>query len=356
MKNQPHFMKITTYFRRLLITLTAILLMACEKQPEIINLNGKTMGTTYHIKYMAKGHLSQNAEQVHQQIDLILKEVNAKMSTYDKNSELSRFNQYTEINTPVAISADLTKVLQESIRLNQLTEGALDVTVGPVVNLWGFGPEKQKDKQPNPQELAERQSWVGIDKLKLNENAGQFSLEKAVPQLYIDLSAIAKGFGVDQVADYLQTLGVQDYMVEIGGEIRAQGKNSEGKTWQIAIEQPSFDGSRAVQKIVGLNNLAMATSGDYRNYFEQDGKRFSHEINPKTGYPIQHNLASVTVLHESSMTADGLSTALFVLGEEKALALAELENLAVYLISKTDKGFESKMSSKMTALLEQSTK
>ncbi|MDO4430183.1 MAG: FAD:protein FMN transferase [Lonepinella koalarum] len=349
-------MKKISYLPWIFAVFYAIFLSACEKQSEMINLNGKTMGTTYHIKYLDNGNLSQQVEQVHQQIDLILKDVNAKMSTYDKNSELSRFNQSTEINTPMVISADLAKVLKESIRLNQITEGALDVTVGPVVNLWGFGPEKQKDVQPEPQQLAERQSWVGIDKLKFIENGGQFYLEKAIPQLYIDLSAIAKGFGVDQVADYLQKLNVQDYMVEIGGEIRAKGKNPDGKPWQIAIEQPSFDGSRSVQKIVGLDNLAMATSGDYRNYFEQDGKRFSHEINPKTGYPIQHNLASVTVLHESSMTADGLSTALFVLGEEKALALAELENLAVYLISKTDKGFESKMSSKMTALLEQSAK
>lgn len=349
-------MKKINYLPWIFAVFYAIFLSACDKQSEMINLNGKTMGTTYHIKYLDNGNLSQQVEQVHQQIDLILKDVNAKMSTYDKNSELSRFNQSTEINTPMVISADLAKVLKESIRLNQITEGALDVTVGPVVNLWGFGPEKQKDVQPEPQQLAERQSWVGIDKLKFIENGGQFYLEKAIPQLYIDLSAIAKGFGVDLVADYLQKLNVQDYMVEIGGEIRAKGKNPDGKPWQIAIEQPSFDGSRSVQKIVGLDNLAMATSGDYRNYFEQDGKRFSHEINPKTGYPIQHNLASVTVLHESSMTADGLSTALFVLGEEKALALAELENLAVYLISKTDKGFESKMSSKMTALLEQSAK
>lgn len=349
-------MKKINYLSWIFAVFSAIFLSACEKQPEIISLNGKTMGTTYHIKYLDKGNLSQKAEQVHQQIELMLKDVNAKMSTYDKHSELSRFNQRTEINTPISISADLAKVVKESIRLNKVTEGALDVTVGPVVNLWGFGPEKQKDVQPEPQQLAERQSWVGIDKLKFIENGGQFYLEKAIPQLYIDLSAIAKGFGVDQVADYLQELNVQDYMVEIGGEIRAKGKNPDGKPWQIAIEQPSFDGTRSVQKIVGLDNLAMATSGDYRNYFEQDGKRFSHEINPKTGYPIQHNLASVTVMHESSMTADGLSTALFVLGEEKALALAELENLAVYLISKTDKGFESKMSSKMTALLEQSAK
>lgn len=349
-------MKKINYLLWIFAVFSAIFLSACDKKTEVVVLNGKTMGTAYNIKYLDKGNLYQNKEQTHQQIDLILKDVNAKMSTYDKNSELSKFNQGTSVNTPIAISTDLAKVLQESIRLNQLTEGALDVTVGPVVNLWGFGPEKRKDQQPEPQELAERQSWVGIDKLKLTENAGQFQLEKAIPQLYVDLSAIAKGFGVDQVADYLQTLNVQDYMVEIGGEIRVKGKNPDGKPWQIAIEQPSFDGSRSVQKIVGLNNLAMATSGDYRNYFEQDGKRFSHEINPKTGYPIQHNLASVTVLHESSMTADGLSTALFVLGEEQALALAELENLAVYLISKTDNGFESKMSSKMTVLLEQSTK
>ncbi|MCK3657782.1 thiamine biosynthesis protein ApbE [Pasteurellaceae bacterium Pebbles2] len=341
-------MKIKFFFTALLAVFA---LTACNKSADIITLNGKTMGTTYHIKYLDDGKVAQQAEQAHSQIEGILKDVNAKMSTYIPSSELSRFNQNTQIHTPIAISPELAKVVAEAIRLNKMTDGALDVTVGPLVNLWGFGPEKHTGKEPSPAELNERRAWVGIEKLKLNQTAQQFSLEKTVPQLYVDLSSIAKGFGVDQVADYLEHIGVQHYLVEIGGEIRAKGKNAEQKNWQIAIEQPNFDGSRSAQQVIGIENLGMATSGDYRNYFEENGKRFSHEIDPKTGYPIQHRLASITVLHPSAMTADGLSTALFVLGEEKALAIAEKENLAIYLISKTEKGFETKMSSKFTALL-----
>lgn len=339
--------------RAWLLTLTlGFILTACQKEPEIINLSGKTMGTTYHIKYIDSGNLQKNAEQAHEHIEAILKDVNAKMSTYDANSELSRFNQSKEINQPIDISSDLALVIQEALRLNQVTNGALDVTVGPIVNLWGFGPEKRADKQPSVEQIAERQTWVGINKLKLRQSAVGFQLEKSVPQLYVDLSSIAKGFGVDKIATYVESIGVQHYMVEIGGEIRAKGNNIEGKPWQIAIEKPTVDGSRVIEQVIGLKDLAMATSGDYRNYFEENGKRFSHEIDPKTGYPIQHNLASITVLSPSSMTADGLSTGLFVLGEEKALQIAEQQNLPVYLIIKTDKGFETKMSSAFTKLLD----
>ncbi len=353
-KNRKIRVKKTSFFLTALFVLTT--LSGCGKDPEIISLVGKTMGTTYHIKYIDDGSLSKNAEEVHAQIEEILKDVNAKMSTYDPNSELSRFNQSREINTPVPISAEFGTVLQEALRLNRITEGALDVTVGPVVNLWGFGPEKRPERQPSAQQLAERQQWVGADKLKLSQESGEFTLEKTVPQLYIDLSSIAKGFGVDQASDVLEQFGIRNYMVEIGGEIRAKGKNIEGKYWQIAIEKPNFDGSRSVEQVIGLQDLAMATSGNYRIYFEDQGKRFSHEIDPKTGYPIQHRLASITVLHPSSMTADGLSTGLFVLGEEEALRVAEKHNLAVYLIIKTDKGFETKMSSKFTALLAEQEK
>lgn len=334
----------------LAIALLVSTLVACQKEPEIITLSGKTMGTTYHIKYITEG-TSQSVSDVHEGIERILKDVNNKMSTYIPTSELSRFNQNRQVNVPIEISPDLAKVVGEAIRLNQVTQGALDVTVGPLVNLWGFGPEKRIEKAPTQEQLDERRAWVGIEKLKLTERAGKFYLEKAVPELYVDLSSIAKGFGVDQVADYLANSGINNYMVEIGGEIRAQGKNSENKPWQIAIEKPTFDGSRSIEEVVGLHNLAMATSGDYRIYFEENGVRYSHEINPQTGRPIQHHLASITVLDSSSMTADGLSTGLFVLGENEALKVAEQKQLAVYLIIKTENGFEVKISSAFKKLI-----
>ncbi|UXN36788.1 FAD:protein FMN transferase [Avibacterium paragallinarum] len=342
--------KVKTVYGWAIALLLVSSLTACQKDPEIVTLSGKTMGTTYHIKYIT-AEASQSAADTHEGVEKILKDVNDKMSTYIPTSELSRFNQNRAVNTPIEISADLAKVIGEAIRLNKVTQGALDVTVGPLVNLWGFGPEKRVEKAPTQQQLDERRAWVGIEKLTLSESAGKFYLEKAVPELYVDLSSIAKGFGVDQVADYLESLHIGNYMVEIGGEIRAKGNNSENKPWQIAIEKPTMDGSRGVEQVVGLHNLAMATSGDYRIYFEENGVRYSHEINPQTGRPIQHHLASITVLDPSSMTADGLSTGLFVLGEDEALKVAEQQQLAVYLIIKTESGFEVKMSSAFKQLI-----
>ncbi len=334
-----------------LVAFSTLLLVACEKSPEMVTLTGKTMGTTYSVKYVDNGQFQINSEAMHAGIESVLRDVNNKMSTYIASSELSMFNQYTQIDTPIEISADLATVLAESIRLNKVTDGALDVTIGPIVNLWGFGPEKRTTPESMEEQLEKRRAWVGIEKLVLTQEGEKFFLQKAVPQLYIDLSSIAKGFGVDKVAAYVSSQGADNYLVEIGGEIRAKGKNLEGKDWQIAIEKPSFDGSRAVSQIIGLKNLAMATSGNYRNYFEENGRRFSHEIDPKTGYPIDHRLASITVLADSTMTADGLSTGLYVLGEEKALEVAEKYNLLVYLITKTEKGFEARMSSAFEKLL-----
>ena len=184
----------------------ALSIAACQKETKVISLSGKTMGTTYHVKYIDDGSIKATSEKTHEEIEAILKDVNAKMSTYKKDSELSRFNQNTQVNTPIEISADFAKVLAEAIRLNKVTEGALDVTVGPVVNLWGFGPEKRPEKQPTPEQLAERQAWVGIDKITLDTNKEKATLSKALPQVYVDLSSIAKGFGVDQVAEKLEQL------------------------------------------------------------------------------------------------------------------------------------------------------
>ncbi|MGR3806485.1 FAD:protein FMN transferase [Pasteurella testudinis] len=320
--------------------------VACGEKNTEVSFSGKTMGTTYSVKYLSESKQNlPSPTEVQQALDRTLQEVNRQMSTYQKDSEISRFNQWQQVDTPFAIAPEFAKVVQEAIRLHQLTDGALDITVGPLVNLWGFGPENRPDKAPSAQEIDARRAWIGLDKLTLGKQGTQHQLSKSVPNLYIDLSSIAKGFGVDQLAEYLDSLHIANYMVEIGGEIRAKGLNQAGKAWQIAIEKPEFDGSRAVQQIIGLQNMAMATSGDYRNYFEQDGVRFSHEIDPKSGKPIQHNLVSVTVLNPSTMTADGLATGLFVLGADRALAIAEKNNLAIYLIIKTNSGFETKMSS-----------
>lgn len=332
----------------------AFFITACSQPNKEVVLAGKTMGTTYHVKYTVGGDDNvADEESIHQGIETVLAEVNRQMSTYMKGSEISQFNQLRDTQTALSISPEFGRVVKEAIRLNKVTHGALDVTVGPLVNLWGFGPEHRPDKAPTQAEIDARRAWVGIDKLILDEQDGQYSLRKTAPELYLDLSSIAKGFGVDQVAAYLSAQGIKNFLVEVGGEVSAKGENSHGQPWQIAIEKPEFDGTRAVQQIVGLKDMGMATSGDYRNYFEEKGMRFSHEIDPATGQPIQHQLASITVITPKCMTADGLSTGLFVLGEDKAMALAQKEGLAIYMIVKTKQGFEIRMSDAFKQLIKE---
>lgn len=320
--------------RAVMLLVMTITLAGCGDQRELIHLSGATMGTYYSVKLIKQEGLP-SATDIQAEIDRRLERVNDQMSTYRKHSELSQFNLQTT-NEPFAVSADTAKVVKEAIRLSKLTDGALDVTVGPVVNLWSFGPEARPEVIPTDEELASRRKIVGIDHLSVDGN----TLTKDIPELYVDLSSIAKGFGVDVVADYFDELNVVDYLVEIGGELRLKGVNLEGVPWRIAVEKPTDDGSRAVQEIIEPGDMAVATSGDYRNYFEEDGVRYSHLIDPKTCKPIANHVVSVTVLHPSSMTADALATAFSVMGEEKALALAETENLPVLLVVKTEQGYK----------------
>ena len=301
---------------------------------EEVLLQGKTMGTTYNIKVVIGEENTQvDVKKMHQGIDDLLVQLNQEMSTYIKDSELSLFNQSTSL-APVKVSVGLNRVITEAIRLGQLSEGKLDITVGPLVNLWGFGPEYRPETIPSDQLLNETRQRIGLDKLVLNNGL----LSKLTENLYVDLSTIAKGYGVDIVAEYIEQQGIQNYLVEIGGEMRLKGFKHTGELWHVAIEKPVTI-ERAVQQVIVPKDNAVATSGDYRNYYEVEGQRFSHIIDPATGKPINHKLVSVTVIHPSSMTADGLSTAMMVMGEEKALAFAEKNNLAAYFIVKTENGF-----------------
>ncbi|WP_150538332.1 FAD:protein FMN transferase [Actinobacillus vicugnae] len=345
-------MKLKSLF---IFAIFSLFLTACNKTPEQITLQGKTMGTTYTIKYIDDGNAKDlpTSEEMQKQLDSILVAVNNEMSTYQKSSQISHFNQLSTVGQAVNISQDFAKVVAEAIRLNQITEGALDVTVGPLVNLWGFGPDKRLNKVPSAEQISERAKAVGIEKLKL-VTGEQPSLIKLVPDLYLDLSSIAKGFGVDKLAEHLEGFDIANYLVEIGGELRGKGKNLQGVDWRIAIEQPTLVQGQSAQITVPLHNLAMATSGNYRNYFEDEqGNRLSHIINPKELRPVNHKLASITVFSPTTMTADGLSTGLFVLGPEKALEVAERENLAVFLIIKNGDTFETKMSSAFETLINQ---
>jgi thiamine biosynthesis lipoprotein len=328
-----------------LLLVTALGLVGCEKSIEQVHLSGPTMGTTYNVKYLNDVEQAPEAENIQQEIDRLLEQVNNQMSTYRKDSELSRFNQHKE-NSPFNVSPEMILVVKEAIRLNQVTQGALDVTVGPLVNLWGFGPEARPDVIPTDEDLAQRRAMVGIEHLNVGEN----TLSKDIADLYVDLSTIAKGWGVDVVAQYLQSLGINNYMVEIGGEIQVRGKNQKQMGWRIAIEKPTVD-ERAIQEIIEPGDMGLATSGDYRNYFEENGIRYSHIIDPKTGRPINNKVVSVTVLDRSTMTADGLATGLMVMGEVEGMKVAEALSIPVFMVVKTDDGYQELSSSQFTPYL-----
>lgn len=335
----------------ILLFAATLFLTACGG-PEQQNIQGQTMGTYYSVKYVSDSS-DHSTEAIQSEIDKRLEEVNDQMSTYRPDSELSRFNQSKAVNVPFPVSAATAKVVSKAIEINKLTDGSLDVTVGPLVNLWGFGPEGRVTKAPTDEELEKRRAWVGIEKLSVQDN----NLIKTIPELYVDLSSIAKGYGVDVVAEYLESLNINDYMVDIGGEVRTKGHNGKDALWRIAIEKPSTDGvSQTAQEIIEPGNLSIATSGDYRNYFEQDGVRFSHTIDPKTGKPIVHNLVSITVLADNCMSADGLSTGLNVLGPDAGFALAEKMNIPVFMIVKTDKGFEERYTKAFEPFLKKDSK
>jgi thiamine biosynthesis lipoprotein len=320
-----------------------IVLSACSDnneatKPYEVLFQGMTMGTVaYNVKVIIKpDSLSDSKfdqQKTHADIDAILKQLLQDMSNWEPNSELSTFNKSTSL-APIEVSEGLRRVLAESIRLGNLSEGKLDVTIGPLINLWGFGPDYRPEKVPTDAELEVAQARTGLKYLTLDGN----KLSKAIPDLYIDLSTIAKGYAVDLIAEYFESKGLHNYLVEIGGEMRVKGFKHTGELWHVAIEKPLSE-ERSVHQIIIPKDNALATSGDYRKYFESNGQRFSHIIDPESGKPINHKLVSVTVIHPSSMTADGLSTAMMLMGEKKALAFAEENELAAYLIIKTEHGF-----------------
>jgi thiamine biosynthesis lipoprotein len=310
------------------------LLSGCSKQPQIVSHQGPTMGTSFTVKWVSSD--ADIDAKLPAQIDQLLVQVNNSMSTYQKDSELSRINRMPagEVAT---LSEGLTQVLKKALEISDSSGGAFDVTVGPLVNLWGFGPDGRVIHAPEEQEIAQLRQRVGYHYLRLTGN--QLNRERKV---YIDLSAIAKGYGVDKVAELLESNGITAYLVEIGGELRARGLKPDNSHWKIAIEAP-VSGERKVQRIIEVKDVGIATSGDYRNYFEENGIRFSHTIDPATGKPINHRLASVTVLAEDCAKADALATAMMVLGPDQAETYAEQQGVEALLIIKSDDGFIEKM-------------
>jgi thiamine biosynthesis lipoprotein len=304
--------------------------------PELVSFSGPTMGTTYTVKFYTTENVKKPSD-LKVGVDAALVRVNKLMSTYDPNSELSVFNKLPE-NQFSNISEDMAYVIDKALLISEMSGGEYDITIGPLVNLWGFGPGKREDKVPSQVLIDEAKSRVGYHYLKLDGR--RLTKEK---NIYVDLSSIAKGYGVDMVAQVLQSKGVRSYLIEVGGEILSKGVKADGESWKVAIESPA-GGHEIVERILSVTDVAVATSGDYRNYFEKNGVRYSHTISPKTGRPITHRLVSVTVVDKTTTMADGLATAITVLGPEKGFEFAQKNGIAAYLLIKTDFGFEERPS------------
>jgi thiamine biosynthesis lipoprotein len=325
--------------RNFCAALMIAVLMACrggDRDP-LLHVTGPTMGTQYNVK-IVDAPADPNAMVIKAGVESILNQVNRQMSTYRTDSELTRFNNNSNTDW-IDTSTDLLDVVEAAFRVSRLTKGAFDVTVGPLVNLWGFGPDGRRNKPPTTREVREVLSHIGYEKVSIRRSPP--AIRKSNANIHIDLSAIAKGYAVDRIADYLDSLALTNYLVEIGGDLKASGHNINGTPWAIAIEKPSAEG-RMVQRVVHITDQAMATSGDYRNYFERNGQRFSHTINPLNGSPVTHNLASVTVWSATAMDADAMATALMVLGPEAGYKLAHRRKLGAYFVMRTNKGFTEK--------------
>ncbi len=302
--------------------------------PEMIEATGATMGTQYLVKLFAPP--SDLPEDWKLTVDAELRRVNDQMSTYLRSSELSRFND-SESTEWFAVSAETAMVVAKGLQIAELSEGALDITVGPLVNLWSFGPEKRRLEPPSDQELTAALDRIGYRHLTARLDPP--ALKKDLAELQVDLSAIAKGHGVDRVIDVLRRMKVANAFVEIGGEVRVMGDKA-GKPWTVGIQQPDVAGA-VVAIAWPMNAEAIATSGDYRNYFEHDGRRYSHTIDPRTGRPVEHRVASVSVLAEDCMTADAWATALNVLGPLRGKELADQLGLDTLMMLRGDSGWAS---------------
>ena len=296
--------------------------------------SGSTMGTVYNVR-VAAPPTELDVANLQRQVDLRLAAINQEMSTYLPDSEISRFNRHAADDW-VSVSAETARVVAAGQQVARETQGAFDVTVGPLVNLWGFGPEGRASEPPTDEAIAACRPRVGHGLLDVRLDPP--ALRKRRPDVYVDLSAIAKGFAVDEVAKVLEGRSVRDYLVEIGGEVRTRGRKPDGSGWRIGIERP-VAGVRQLDCVVELHDRALATSGDYRNFIERQGRRYSHEIDPRTGRPIEHALISVSVLADDCLTADAWATACMVLGPEVALSAARQRGLEILCMIRSGDGW-----------------
>lgn len=347
-------------FLRLALLFSLFFLYSCNREQEATPLifKGETMGTTYSVKYFGEDDSSQKLKEL---VDARLIELNKAFSTYDKESEISQLNNNHMTERKIFLSDDLFIPLENAFLMASKSKGVFDPTIGPLVNLWGFGPGGKK-KEPSQKEIDEARGRVGYLNLFLDPLDFSLVKKQGSKNIYIDLSATAKGYAVDKIVELLFKQGIRHMMVEIGGEIKTLGKKGDSN-WKVAIEtpDPSLD-NKSIQKVLEVSEMAIATSGNYRNFFEnEEGKKFSHTIDYKTGKPVDWVLASVTVLDlKSCMNADSWATALMALGPKKGMELADKYKIAALFIysesGKVDGKFVEKKTQYFDEVLKSSIK
>jgi thiamine biosynthesis lipoprotein len=331
------------------LVLIALFLGACSEKHETflqLEQSGSTMGTTFSVSIALPSDQAASFG-LEGEIIQALSRIEQSMSTYVPDSELSLFNESASIDWR-SVSAELCAAVEQSLQLADLTNGAFDITVGPLVNLWGFGPDGVVQEPPAEVDLYDALEHTGHG--KLDSDCVNSSLRKSDANLYVDLSAYAKGFAVDRLAEILNQNKVDNYLVEIGGEVRAHGHNSSGDSWRIAIEKPA-DKDRAVQAIIEVTDMAIATSGNYRNFFEYENNRYSHTIDPRTGRPVDHQLASVSVVAGQAAWADALATAMLVMGPVDGPQFAERNAISALFLVHEGPGISEIMSGDFANLI-----
>jgi len=328
------FLKARLWLGFLILIMT---LSGCEKGQKVITITGSTMGTSYSIKIIDNDCIVKDENNLKIQIDSLLIDINRQMSHYISDSEISLFNKHKSVR-PYPVSPDFFTVVKKALEISQLTDGAFDVTIAPLINYWGFGPEESsiEDNLPDSSAIFKLQQTIGYKQLEAQDGA----LIKFDPDLTIDLSAIAKGYGVDAVHDYLILNELENVLVEIGGEVRCSGLNASGETWKVGIDTPQLNVAPGtdLHSIIQIINEAIATPGDYRNYIIIDDKIYPHAIDPRSGFPTENKVASATVVAQSCAEADALATAIMILGEIEGLRLIKsLPNAEAMLIIRLNK-------------------
>ena len=329
--------------RELLSIGLSLLLLNCQtrqrSESKELVFRGKTMGTRYTVKALIPLTM-EKVKKYKVEVEKILSEVNESMSTYQTNSEISRFNLFAS-DAWFEVSDELAIVTKSALKVFIASRGMYDPTVAPLVHLWGFGPQKKESNPPSLQEIIRAKANIGGDQIEVKIGEPCY-LKKKKPELYLDLSSIAKGRGVDRVSKYLSQAGLTNHMVEIGGEVKTSGHNMNKTPWYIGIRVPT-DKAVRLQTVLEISGKALATSGNYENYFRYQGKRYSHIIDPKTGFPVEHETASVSVLHESCMLADAYATALMAMGYKKGKRFAQKHGLeGLFIVADGKGGFMTK--------------